>query len=328
MIVIDQSEEKKQKLSHILMLTTSPMQYMRLDTITDLFTFLLRYSFLLNDTSTPQNSRVQKTPQLNVPQGNIYMGARYLDPKYSRWISVDPALAEYIPSAGKSDEADKLPGMGGVFNSVNLSLFHYAGNNPVRYVDPDGRTTTITISNQKVKDLPESFRKQHGLIGSGIMRIVSVGKREKKQIDTYLVTVTDDKTDIISYYEISRDAPSENNRDKLAFNPKDEVELFYGRILDLGDGLGEKIELWNTGQGFNRESRADITGDGKPDYIQIHIGGSYQKDGDNYMMGSLGCFGLNGKDAGNGGRDRFMNDVSNRFETSGGKIEIYVERID
>lgn len=125
---------------------------------------------------------------------------------------------------------------------------------------------------------------------------------KKKQIDTYLVTVTDDKTDIISYYEISRDAPSENNRDKLAFNPKDEVELFYGRILDLGDG--------------------------KPDYIQIHIGGSYQKDGDNYMMGSLGCFGLNGKDAGNGGRDRFMNDVSNRFEKSGGKIEIYVERID
>jgi len=109
----------------------------------DIFTFLLRYSFLLNDTSKPQNSRVQKTPQLNVPQGNIYMGARYLDPKYSRWISVDPALAEYIPGAGKSDEADKLPGMGGVFNSVNLSLFHYAGNNPVRYVDPDGRSISI-----------------------------------------------------------------------------------------------------------------------------------------------------------------------------------------
>jgi hypothetical protein len=27
-----------------------------------------------------------------------------------------------------------------VFNYVNLHVYHYAGNNPVKYVDPDGRT--------------------------------------------------------------------------------------------------------------------------------------------------------------------------------------------
>ena len=30
-------------------------------------------------------------------------------------------------------------GMGGVFNTTNSHLYHYAGNNPVRYVDPSGR---------------------------------------------------------------------------------------------------------------------------------------------------------------------------------------------
>jgi RHS repeat-associated protein len=71
-----------------------------------------------------------------------YFGARYLDPKASRWISGDPALGEYLPSAPVNEEARKrngsLPGMGGVFNYVNLHVYHYGGNNPVRYVDIDG----------------------------------------------------------------------------------------------------------------------------------------------------------------------------------------------
>ena len=83
--------------------------------------------------------------------GLYYYGARYLDPKYSRWISTDPAQGEYIPLAPVNDEARRhnqnLPGMGGVFNVVNLQLYHYAGNNPVRYTDPTGKwILTITIN--------------------------------------------------------------------------------------------------------------------------------------------------------------------------------------
>ena len=36
-----------------------------------------------------------------------------------------------------------LPGMGGVFNVVNLHVYHYAGNNPVKYVDPDGNSGEV-----------------------------------------------------------------------------------------------------------------------------------------------------------------------------------------
>jgi RHS repeat-associated protein len=31
--------------------------------------------------------------------GLYYYGARYLDPKDSRWLSVDPAMGEYVPVA-------------------------------------------------------------------------------------------------------------------------------------------------------------------------------------------------------------------------------------
>ena len=87
--------------------------------------------------------------------GFYYYGARYLDAKYSRWLSTDPAVSDYIPQAPVNDEAKKhnqsLPGMGGVFNVVNLQLYHYAGNNPVKYTDPDGREEDITptIFNQQ-----------------------------------------------------------------------------------------------------------------------------------------------------------------------------------
>jgi hypothetical protein len=40
-----------------------------------------------------------------------------------------------------------LPGLGGVYNAVNLRLYHYAGNNPAKYTDPDGRIDIGALMN-------------------------------------------------------------------------------------------------------------------------------------------------------------------------------------
>ena len=48
--------------------------------------------------------------------GLYYYGARYLDAKYSRWLSADPAVGEYI-NGTSADE-------GGIYNTVNFSLYH------------------------------------------------------------------------------------------------------------------------------------------------------------------------------------------------------------
>ena len=126
--------DRETKLAHrnilISLLVTTSEQSTRQGLIAELALFFIRYTFLLEQSSNNQNSRDQKTPQLNAPQGNIYMGARYLDPKYSRWISVDPALEEYMTGSSA--------GCGGIFNHVNFNLYHYAGNNPIKYIDPTG----------------------------------------------------------------------------------------------------------------------------------------------------------------------------------------------
>ena len=58
--------------------------------------------------------------ELDEETGNYYYGARYYDPKFSIWLSVDPL-------------AEKFPGW---------SPYNYVLNNPIIFIDPDGNEPT------------------------------------------------------------------------------------------------------------------------------------------------------------------------------------------
>ncbi len=104
-----------------------------------------------------------------------YHGARYRDAKTGVWLSVDPILEAYLPLTPNNDEArehnKKLPGMGGVFNSVNLNLYHYAGNNPVVMTDPDGKQSVhevfrFSFARNGVTTVTEDYVRQKVQMGS------------------------------------------------------------------------------------------------------------------------------------------------------------------
>ena len=72
-----------------------------------------------------------------------------------------------------NDEAKKhngsLPGMGGVFNLVKMHVYHYAGNIPVKLVDPEKKLLHFSNLNRNLKEDPIK-----GVIGSSFDYMVSI----------------------------------------------------------------------------------------------------------------------------------------------------------
>jgi RHS repeat-associated protein len=102
--------------------------------------------FPFGETWVEESSNTQRTPylftakELDEETGLYYYGARYYDPRTSVWQSTDPILEKYLPSG---EDKSKLPGMGGVYNSLNLALYSYSHQNPVKFTDPDGKAVIL-----------------------------------------------------------------------------------------------------------------------------------------------------------------------------------------
>ncbi|MES0491896.1 MAG: RHS repeat-associated core domain-containing protein, partial [Leptospirales bacterium] len=119
--------------------------------------------------------------ELDEETGYYYFGARYYDPKVGVWLSTDPALSEYLPKGEqvyfpeKAFNAKSLKGSGGVFNSVNANLYHYAGVNPVKLIDPDGRQARPSWANEpRPEETTKLTTTQKILVGVTTVAVVAV----------------------------------------------------------------------------------------------------------------------------------------------------------
>ncbi len=107
-----------------------------------------------------------------------YYGARYLGMKTSLWLNVDPKMEKY----------------------PNVGAYVYCFNNPVKYVDPDGKDAIlISFSDYKVETGIRMTIK-NPFTGKPIVNF----KAPKMALGHAGVLIIDNKTGITSYYEYGR----------------------------------------------------------------------------------------------------------------------------
>ena len=180
----------------------------------------------------------------------------------------------------KAFNANSLKGSGGVFNSVNLNVYHYADLNPVKYVDPDGKTPALAIETaiggaELGSTLGPIGTVVGGAIGLGVGLYVSykvgqalenmaVKAASKENTDTKPETKAKEKSPNQMQQEVKTGkAPKGVDRvDKGNANTgeKDHVHLDDGRALNkdgtwkhnkTGDNsMGNKIKEWIKDSGW------------------------------------------------------------------------------
>jgi RHS repeat-associated protein len=120
--------------------------------------------------------------ELDQETGLYAFPARYYDPQTSRWLGADPAMGEYLPVAPTSEQAREnnknLGGEGGVFNVANLVVYHYTFNNPLKYIDPDGRQGHLNRPSQ------EEIQENWSRVRSFFANLGFRGPKTSTEIDT------------------------------------------------------------------------------------------------------------------------------------------------
>ena len=202
--------------------------------------------------------------------GLYYYGARYLDPKTSRWLSADPALGEYIPMAPVDDEAKKhnrnLPGMGGIYNTVNMHLYHYAGNNPIKYVDPDGRVIAELAMTRLIIEVGKAETQIIGAIYDFISQYKKMKDENVIGNDHYNHAMANSRAtlrgkygkmtaQILSFVREVTDVLRKGDTDMDI--REDNIANRYGREIKPGEKPEEHNAIFDTRQGGQR---ADLEG--------------------------------------------------------------------
>ena len=206
-------------------------------------------------------------------------GARMLDPRIGRWLSVDP-------------QTSKAP---------SESPYDFVFNHPISHIDPDGEYPLIVITNEITGyTVTKVYSKNNAattmLVPTYKMIVYDVADNgTKKTMGTYNVTRD-------GWYDIGeKGKPHYVN---YTTEPKTKSDETNGAAENYTPGWTSPTKVIQVEQMWAKKRTTEISDDGEvvpvardnseiASGVQIHVGGIYEdKKGTTKVGGTYGCFGV------------------------------------
>lgn len=230
---------------------------------------------------------------LDAETGNYYYGARYYDPKFSIWLSVDPLAIVYNQH----------------------SPYNYTLNNPVYFKDPDGKR--VIANDEKTQNtilgyITDQLGENHGFSFNKTGELSYKNKALKKANKTF----SDEQRSIASGLKEVIDGEKIGNSLTTHSFVSDNGKAVEGAIIDLNDQSGQEffnsqlfrgeMDLWDYmpnatgGKDYDFKRNGTSKGDANYDNPRYHYRGmkfegkiASARDVGNYSAGAVA--GFNGK---------------------------------
>ncbi len=160
--------------------------------------------------------------------GRYYYGARYYDPRVSLWIGVDPMAGKY-------------PG---------VSPYCYTFNNPVKFIDPDGKEPTPQEAIALVKHINSYFNnKKVQLIGGWKLDLNNVYDNRQKSGFTGALYSREKDDGSTEYAFVTRGSDLDFSKANRASTEKDWInniqQIFNGATEQYIESVDKAIEISN-----------------------------------------------------------------------------------